>query len=64
MIRDDGVYETILEIEKEIQWRIEVAESELLDLCKSIGALKKALVLDNPPKKHWLKRLAHFVVRS
>jgi hypothetical protein len=42
MIKDDGVYETILELEKELQWRIEVVESELSDLCKCIKALKKA----------------------
>ena len=49
MINADGVYETTLEIEKEIQWRIEIVQAELLDLCKSIEEFKKALMLDNLP---------------
>jgi len=37
------------EIEKEIQWRLEIIINELNDLTNSIEMLRKALIISDPP---------------
>ena len=37
------------EIEKDIQWRLEIIINELNDLTNSIEMLRKALIISDPP---------------